>query len=46
MPEREHCGCKIFRETWRILKGAKSLEEARSMYKQFVLKFTLKDEGV
>jgi len=37
----ELCALKVIRETWRLLKQAETIEEARSRFKELVLKLIL-----
>ena len=44
MPRKEEvCTIKIFRETWKILKTSKNLEEAMEKYKSLVVSLILEE---
>jgi len=39
--EEELCALKVFRETWRMLNRAESIEEAKTKFKELVVKLIL-----
>jgi len=46
MPQKrdeELCAIIVFRKVWKMLKGAESLETARTSFKELILKLILEE---